>query len=297
MGRQKNSQITNYYTYMMKLRQCKALAENVFCYENLPLEIDVAYMNQILVNKGAIAFFKDEILGLIALPFTISGKLDVYGRPLNIIVYGKNGYTRRLTKDEFVIMYDNYGKYPLILDIYQYAERLAEIERTKDINIRQQRTPRIWQTSDEKMRTLKDLLNNVDAYSDDVIGYDSFSVDEINCVLQPAPYVADKLQDEKEKLWNEFLRLIGVSNLSIQKKERNIKDEISASNGGTIASRFNRFEPRKKALEEIKNKFDIEIGVSYYDGLPTNLKDADDLDESEVYSDDESLSVHDDADL
>ena len=62
MGRQKNSQITNYYTYMMKLRQCKALAENVFCYENLPLEIDVAYMNQILVNKGAIAFFKDEIL-------------------------------------------------------------------------------------------------------------------------------------------------------------------------------------------------------------------------------------------
>ena len=292
MGRQKNSQITNYFTYLMKLRQCRSLAENVFCYENLPDEIDVAYMNQILVNKGAIAFFKDEILGLIALPFNTLGKLDVYGRPQRITVYGKNGYNRSLNKDEFVIMYDNYGKYPLILDIYQYAERLAEIERTKDINIRQQRTPRIWQTSDEKMRTLKDLLNNIDAYSDEVIGYDSFSVDEINCVLQPAPYVADKLQDEKEKLWNEFLRLIGVSNVSIQKKERNIKDEITASNGGTIASRFNRFEPRKKALAEIKEKFDIDIKVSYYDGLPTNMKD-----ESEVYSDDESLSIYDDASL
>lgn len=287
MGRQKNSQITNYYTYLMKLRQCKALAENVFCYENLPKEIDVAYMNQILVNEGAIAFFKDEVLGLIALPYTVLGKLDVYGRPNNIIVFGKNGYTRRLKKDEFVIMYDNYGKYPLILDIYQYAERLAEIERTKDINIRQQRTPRIWQTTDEKMKTLKDLLNNVDSYSDNVVGYDSFAVEEINCVLQPAPYVADKLQDEKEKMWNEFLRLIGVSNVSIQKKERNIKDEITASNGGTIASRFNRFEPRKKALAEIKDKFGVDIIVSYYDGLPTNMEKEDE--ESEVL-DDESIS-------
>lgn len=283
MSRSKNSQITNYYTYLMKLRQCRSLAENVFCYEKMPEMIDVAYMNAVLVNKGAIAFFKDEIMGLIALPFSISGKLDVYGRPQRIIAYGKNGYNKPLNKGEFVIMYDNYGRYPLILDIYQYAERLAELERTKDINIRQQRTPRIWQTSDEKMRTLKDILNNVDAYSDDVIAYDSFAIDEINGVLLPAPFVADKLQDEKEKLWNEFLRLIGVSNVSIQKKERNIKDEISASNGGTIASRFNRFEPRKKALEQIKEKFDIDIKVSYYDGLPTNMKEVEDYTESEVF--------------
>lgn len=285
MSRSKNSQITNYYTYLMKLRQCRALAENVFCYENMPEMIDVAYMNAVLVNKGAIAFFKDEVMGLIALPFSISGKLDVYGRPQRIIAYGKNGYNKPLNKGEFVIMYDNYGRYPLILDIYQYAERMAELERTKDINIRQQRTPRIWQTSDEKMRTLKDILNNVDAYADDVIAYDSFAIDEINGVLLPAPFVADKLQDEKEKVWNEFLRLIGVSNVSIQKKERNIKDEISASNGGTIASRFNRFEPRKKALEQIKNKFEIDIKVSYYDGLPTNMQEAEEYTESEVIQD------------
>ena len=290
MSRSKNSQITNYYTYLMKLRQCRALAENVFCYENMPEMIDVAYMNAVLVNKGSIAFFKDEVMGLIALPFSISGKLDVYGRPQRIIAYGKNGYNKPLNKGEFVIMYDNYGRYPLILDIYQYSERLAELERTKDINIRQQRTPRIWQTSDEKMRTLKDILNNVDAYADDVIAYDSFAIDEINGVLLPAPFVADKLQDEKEKLWNEFLRLIGVSNVSIQKKERNIKDEISASNGGTIASRFNRFEPRKKALEQIKDKFGVDIKVSYYDGLPTNMKEAEDYTESEVFENDSNVS-------
>lgn len=291
MSKQRNSQITNFNTYLMYLRQCRSLAENVFCYENLPKMIDVAYMNSILLSRGSIAFFKDDVLGLLALPYSVSGELDVYGRPQSIIAKGKNAYTFPLDNPEdFVIMYDNYGQYPLLLDIYQYAERLAETQRSKDINIRQQRTPRIWQTSDEKMRTLKDLLNDVEAYSDNVIAYDSFSIDEINSVLAPAPYVADKLEDDKQKIWNEFLRLIGVSNVQIQKKERNIKDEISASNGGTIASRFNRFEPRKKALEEIKEKFGIDIKVSYYDGLPTNLRELES--ESEVTQNDvESTTI------
>lgn len=291
MSKQRNSQITNFNTYLMYLRQCRSLAENVFCYENLPKMIDVAYMNSILLSRGSIAFFKDDVLGLLALPYSVSGELDVYGRPQSIIAQGKNAYTFPIDNPEdFVIMYDNYGQYPLLLDIYQYAERLAETQRSKDINIRQQRTPRIWQTSDEKMRTLKDLLNDVEAYSDNVIAYDSFSIDEINSVLAPAPYVADKLEDDKQKIWNEFLRLIGVSNVQIQKKERNIKDEISASNGGTIASRFNRFEPRKKALEEIKEKFGIDIKVSYYDGLPTNLRELES--ESEVTQNDvESTTI------
>ena len=291
MSKQRNSQITNFNTYLMYLRQCRSLAENVFCYENLPKIIDVAYMNSILLSRGSIAFFKDDVLGLLALPYSVSGELDVYGRPKSIIAKGKNAYTFPIDNPEdFVIMYDNYGQYPLLLDIYQYAERLAETQRSKDINIRQQRTPRIWQTSDEKMRTLKDLLNDVEAYSDNVIAYDSFSIDEINSVLAPAPYVADKLEDDKQKIWNEFLRLIGVSNVQIQKKERNIKDEISAANGGTIASRFNRFEPRKKALEEIKEKFGIDIKVSYYDGLPTNLRELES--ESEVTQNDvESTTV------
>ena len=84
------------------------------------------------------------------------------------------------------------------------------------------------------------------------------------------------------------MRLIGIANLSYQKKERNIKDEITASNGGTIASRFNRFEPRKKALAEIKDKFGVDIIVSYYDGLPTNME-KEEIEESEVL-DDESIS-------
>ena len=141
----------------------------------------------------------------------------------------------------------------------------------------QQRTPRIWQTSSDMEQTVKDLVNNIDGLTESVTSYKNLQVDKINAILQPAPYIADKVTERKEKLWNEFLRLIGVANITVQKKERNIRDEILASQGGTIASRFQRYEPRKKAIDEINEKFKehlkAPIVVSFYDNLPTNLKD------------------------
>lgn len=263
------SQLNNFKTYEMYKRQLLTLAENVFEFKNLPNFIDVSYLNKNLLRKGCIAFFKDEVMGLLALPFTNIGKLDVYGRPTAIQVISMNGYTRTLRDGEFVIMYDNNGRYPLWLDIIQYAERLALDTRTIDINIAQQKTPRIWKTKQEKEQSLKALINNVDSFENLVATYEDLDLDDIQIVLEPAPFIADKVDLHKDKDWNEFLRLIGISNLSYQKKERNIKDEIIAMQGGTIASRYSRFEPRKKAVKEINEKFGTNIEVKYYDGLPT----------------------------
>ena len=270
-----NSQMNNYQTYLMYLRQCRSLAENVFKYNNLPNYIDVAYINKILVNNGSIAWFKDDILGIIALPWVRQGGLDVYGRPTTIRVLGSNGYSRELKPDEYILMYDNYGKYPLILDICQYTERLALDTRTMDINVAQQKTPRFWYTNKDKEKSVKDLVNNVDTCENSVIAYEDINVDDTQCVLSPAPYVTDKLDEHKQNDWNEFLRLIGVANLSVQKKERNIRDEIMTSQGGTIASRYNRFEPRKKAIDLINEKWGLNIEVEFYDGLPTSIQSID----------------------
>lgn len=268
------SQLSNFQTYNMYKRKTLLLAENVFQFENLPDYIDVSYINKVLLRQGAIAFFKDEIIdSVVALPFTNVTTVDIYGRPLKIQVSGDNGYTRVLNKDEFVIMYDNNGKYPLYIDIIQYAERLANITRTVDINIQQQKTPRFWKTSTDREKTVRDIVNEVDGLCEKVITYDDLDIDDTSLVLEPAPYVADKLEENKDKIWAEFLQLIGISNLSLTKKERHIVDEISAMQGGTVASRFSRFEPRKRAIEEINKKWKLNIKVSYYDGEPSNKKE------------------------
>lgn len=271
-----NSQLSNFATYQMYLRQLLTLAENVFEFENMPKFIDTSFLNKQLLRKGAVAFFIDDVMGLLALPFNNVDKLDVYGRPLKIQVIAQNGYQRTLKQDEFIIMYDNNGRYPLFIDICQYAERLALNTRVTDINILQQKTPRFWKTTQDKVKSVQDLVNSIDGFENTVIGYEDLNIDDTTLVLAPAPYVADKIDMHKEKDWNEFLRLIGIANMNFQKKERNIRDEVQASQGGTIASRYSRFEPRKKAVELINEKWgnllENEIKVKYYDGEPTSEK-------------------------
>ena len=97
-----NSQLCNFKTYEMYKRQMLTLAENVFEFENLPEYIDTAFLNKKLLRTGSIAFFKDEVLGVIALPYTVLGKLDIYGRPRKIIATAPNGTYRRTL---------NYGEY------------------------------------------------------------------------------------------------------------------------------------------------------------------------------------------
>ena len=264
------SQYTSRLTQKMYRRQMITLAQNVFEFVNLPEYIDVSYLNKTLVFNGAIAFFKDEVLGVIALPFDVIGNLDVYGRPMTIMARSANGrYYRKLTRDEFVIMYENNGRYPIFDDIYQIADRISLCVRTQDVNIFQQRTPRYWLTDKDNEYTVRNTLNDVEGFMENVLAYKTLDLDSLSTVQAPAPYVTDKIDDHLTRLWAEFFRLIGVANIQEQKKERIIVDEMIASQGGTIASRYSRFEPRSKAIKEINKKWGLDIIVRYYDGEPT----------------------------
>ena len=251
------SQLSNFDTYRMYKRQFFNLAENVFNFKNLPNFIDTAFLNKQLLLKGSVAFFVDEVMGLLALPYSIIGRLDVYGRPTTIQVMGQNGYVRNLHKDEYIIMYDNNGRYPIYLDILQYSERIANIERTIDVNVNQMKTPRYWSVPQGMEKSVRDITNNIEGNNELILTYNDIDLNEITNTLNPSPYVSDKLSELKEKLYNEFLRLIGIANMSYTKKERNISDEIQAMQGGTIASRYSRFNPREKVVKEINEKWRI----------------------------------------
>lgn len=291
------AQLNNFKTSQMYLRQCLMLAENVFEFPFMPKYIDTAYMNKNLLRKGSVAFFVDEVMGLLCLPYTSIGNLDVYGRPKTIQVIAQNGYTRILKQDEFVIMYDNNGRYPLYLDICQLAERLACATRTSDINIAQQKTPRIFKTNANKELSLRQLINNVDGFENAVMTYEDINLaDDTEVILAPAPFVADKVDEYKARIKAEFLNLIGIANLTTQKKERVITDEVNAQMGGTVANRYSRFEPRKKAIDEINEKFkdylERPIEVRYYDGLPdSDIKSEDYIDEEVKDEEEGGLNV------
>ena len=286
-----NSQISNFQTYIMNRNRMIDLAENVIKKKNLPIYIDESYVNKILLSEGSICFFVDEVMGLLALPWRSMAGLDVYGRPRRVQCYGQNGYhSKILTQNQFVIMYDNSGKRSLYSMVCQYAERYSNAVRTQDINIGQQKTNRIWKTASGQEQSVSDLLNNIDGNVENVITYDGLDITETQSVLSVAPYVADKIDEYKANLWNEFLGAIGISNININKKERLIKDEVLTQMGGTVAMRNVRFEAQKKAVDEINTKFsdwlEKPIEISFYDGEPSSEDDTssedDNISESEA---------------
>ena len=278
-----NAQVNNFATYLLYKNQCVALAENVFKIGNIEDDemLDMSFINSELLKRGSIAWFVDDVLGLLALPFVTLNEYDVYNRPTKIEVRGQNGYRKTLTntatKKEFVIMYDNNEHRSIFPDVVQYSDRIALNVRVCDINILQQRTPRIWKTSSDKVQSMKDTLKNIDNNVDSVLAFEDLDIDnDSECVLAPAPYVADKIDIHTEKIWNEYLRFIGIANLTVQKKERNISDEIKASQGGTIASRNSRYEPREDAIKKINKYFGYNLTVEFYDGVPSSNEENED---------------------
>lgn len=174
-------------------------------------------------------------------------------------------------------MYDNTSKRSLYPMVCQYAERFANAVRVQDINISQQKTNRIWKTANGQEKTISDLLNNIDENVENVITYSGIEIAETQSILAVAPYVADKIDEYKANLWNEFLGAIGISNINLTKKERLIKDEVMQQLGGTVAMRSSRFDAQKEAVEEINIKFkdylEKPIELEFYDGVPTTEKE------------------------
>lgn len=272
------AQLTNKKTVDMVLDDMIELAENVYLLKNVPEYIDIGYVNQVLLFNGSIAWFYDDVLeSVVALPYDVMDGFDIYGRPNSIIARARNGrYYRKLNEGEFVIMYDNSRRISLMPKIKQRAERIALSIRTQDINIVQQRTPRFWRTSKDKENTVKDMLNQVEGCVENVVAYDNIDLDDLASVQAPAPYVVDKLDLHLEKEWASFYRLIGITSIVEEKKERLITDEVSMGQGGTVASRYNRYTPRKQAIDLINKKFGTNIEIEYYDGVPTNKKESED---------------------
>lgn len=271
-----NSQLYNYKTYLNYKSKMLGLALNVFQFKNIDPFIDMSLVNYSLFVNGSIAFFKDDVTGqLIATPYNSVGSLDLYGRPQAIRpipYYGAYNRTLYKKRGEFVIMYDNESRISLYPMLTASAERMALIKRGIDINISQQMTNRIWSVPQEQELTLRKVLEQVDSNVENILTYKGLDLNELTSILNVAPYVADKLNEAKKEEWSEFLETIGITSNTVNKKERVITDEVFTSMGGTIASRFNRYEPRRKAVEEINKLFDTNIEVGFYDGLPSTIK-------------------------
>ena len=252
--------MTTYHDYFDRLTE---LAISMFKWDNVPDTIDTRFLELTLFMNGNCVFFKDEVIGYLALACASNGQFDVYRIPTRRRAYASNGYQKQLTKDDSVIIYNNMLHTNQVALIKRYAKMLYELDRIIMTNAKAQKTPILIQGSEPQRLTLKNLYMQYDGNQPFIFGDKNLDINSLKAINTEAPFVADKLYQLKTQMWNEVLTVLGISNLNIQKKERLVTDEAIRSNGGTIASRYSRLESRRYAVEQINRMFGLNIEVSF----------------------------------
>ena len=268
MGRRKKtffdeSLVGNNLTYRQYFNRLLELSISMFEWKNLPDTVDPRFLEIALFSDGHALFFKDEVMGYLALQCTINGRLSVYRIPLNRRAHAVNGYQKNLTYKDSVIIWNNYLHTNSYLDVLQFSKRLYNLDRIVDINANAQKTPILIQGNERQKLPLLNLYKEYDGNAPVIFGYKNLDINGITVLKTDAPYVADKIYQLKVQIWNEALTYLGISNVNFMKKERMISDEVMRQQGGTIASRYSRLNARREAAEEINRMFGLDIEVNY----------------------------------
>lgn len=214
--------------------------------------------------KGATVFFEDkELDAYLCLPVILGGEFDLDDIPKKRVAYAKNGYRKELDETNSVIIYNNYLRKPSCYTVNHYANRLADLENAIDVNCKAQKTPVAIICDENERLSMENLYAKYEGNYPFIFGERDLDLKGIRAIQTGAPFVADKMFQIKMQVWNEALTHLGISNISYQKKERLVSDEVIRNMGGTIASRYSRLEVRRDAVKKIQDIFGIEISVDF----------------------------------
>lgn len=258
------SLIDNMQTYESYVNRLTELALSRFKWKNLPNTCDERFLELTLFKNGSALLFNDDVMGIVHTPFSANGSLDIYNNPVKRVSIAPNGYYNTFDNNNSVIIYNNYlrnNNYDIVLS---YAKRLYNLDRIIDVNSNAQKTPILIQTTEQQRLTMQNLYKDFQGNMPIIFANKDLDMNALKVLKTDAPFICDKIYELKVNLWNEVLTYLGIANVSINKKERLVSDEVNRSMGGVIANRKSHLKTRELACQQINKMFNLDIKV-YYD--------------------------------
>ena len=239
----------------------KNIATSVFEWEGLPETCNARFLEDCLFHYGMAIFVEDSEMSFLNLKTTPASTLNVYNEPIEYTAFS-TGYMKQYKKDECVIIRNNYLEKSTDTTILLFAERLANLQLSIDVNIIAQKTP-VLIRCDEKMKTsLESLFNQYMGDKPVIFGSKALMDKPLDILKTDAPFVADKLREEKRAVWNEALEFLGINtNPSDKKKERLIVNEVEANNEQIDIQSETMLLCRKQACDLINEKYGLNVSV------------------------------------
>lgn len=258
--------IMNNQTYIDYLERMKKICLSLFEWENLPPSMNARFLEMCLYYNGQGAMLYDDDYGYINTMASDGGYINIYGLPTEIQCYSYRFNQRRslyMTDTgeekgkECILVMNNYERIPTQVMCTLFAYRLAEAQRTADVNIKAQRTPVLITTDQKQYFTLKKMYEEYDGNTPAIFADKNvISPDALKALKTDAPFIVNDIMDYKREIWNEFLTTLGISNLS-EKRERLISNEVDSNNELVNLNLQSQLIPRKEACKQFNEKYGL----------------------------------------
>lgn len=258
--------IMNDQCYNDYLGRMKKICLSMFEWENLPPSMNARFLEMCLFYNGQASMLYSDEYGFINTMCADGGYINIYGLPTELNCYSYRFNERRslyMTDTgeekgkECILVMNNYERIPTTSTISLFAYRLAEAQRTADVNIKAQRTPVLITTDEKQLFTLKKVYEQFDGNTPAIFADKNLiSADALKAVKTEAPFLCTDIMEYKREIWNEFLTFMGIQNLS-EKRERLITGEVDSNNELLNLNLQALLIPRKEACRQFNEKYGL----------------------------------------
>lgn len=258
--------LMNNKTFNDYLDRMRKICLSMFEWINLPDSMNARFLEQCLYYQGQGALLYDKDYGYLNTMASDGGYINIYGLPTEIMCYSYRFNQRRSLytldigeeKDkECILVLNNYDRVPTSYTISLFAYRLAEAQRTADVNIKSLRTPVLITTDQKQYFSLKKTYEEYDGNTPVIFADKNLiTPDALKAMKTDAPIIVNDIMEYKREIWNEFLTFIGISNLS-EKRERMVSSEIDSNNELVNLNLQALLIPRKEACKQFNEKYGL----------------------------------------
>ena len=241
----------------------KMLSLNMFRWEGLPQTIESRHIENSLFNYGLCLIVNDDDLGFISVPCNYGAYMNVNNVPTEVITCGFNyiktfDYIRK-DKNKCQLILNNDLAIGNEQYIFDYAQRMFEVENCIRVNINQQKFPWFVNTTPNSKKTMEEMFKKVMNGDPYILGSKD-QIGNVEVLTLNTPYIADKLNEYKYELEREVLSFHGLNN-NFEKKERLLVDEVNSNNDFIDRNVELMYRQRQLACESLNKKFGWNVRV------------------------------------
>lgn len=240
---------------------------SLFSWEGLPSTISSTWLEKIITTNGYAAVVDVPEMGLVSGACIFRGTYNIIGEPIDVRLTSfdnQAGIDMDISNMVNVIIYNNMTRTPIVPLVGSTARKLSKIMYLIMKNANQQSFPLIIPTTKDEQLSFEYAAENTNGFSGYVLVKSSLAdaFSKASPVNVNVPFVCDKLMDTYSNILNNFLQMIGVDSLQVDKKERLTVGEVNVNNEVTAITNDAMLSCRLEACERINNVFGLDVSVS-----------------------------------